>query len=161
MYDDGNDDDGGRSGLGGAVWYQLGRWAEQSAQEEHRFLDNLRARFARTFQRPEGRIYIDDYNNLMAWYRRALKLEKQVQQLHTSVRQHQTQQECWALLHYTENKLRLLAEQGYTNTNEYVELSELQRAAEDEFMRTGRFDTDHHQDRTVPLLTALGCKFKE
>lgn len=161
MYDDDDNDNGGGSGLGGAVWYQLGRWAEQSAQEEHRFLDNLRARFARTFQRPEGRIYIDDYNNLMAWYRRALKLEKQVEELQARIRQDRDAAASMTELFLVEKDLRKLAEQGLTGVDEYVELSELQSAAEDEFMLTGKFDADAHRHRTIDVASRLRSKIRD
>ncbi len=160
MYDD-DDDDGGGSGLGGAVWYQLGRWAEQNSQQRQNLADHVRSFFNPTVQRPEGRIYIDDYNNLMAWYRRALKLEKQVEELQARIRQDRDAAASMTELFLVEKDLRKLAEQGLAGADEYVELSELQSAAEDEFMQTGKFDADAHRHRTIDVASRLRSKIRD
>jgi GTPase Era involved in 16S rRNA processing len=59
--DDDHDHD---SGLGGAVWFQMGRWAEQDAQQTRRILHNLGNAFS--FRPAETVVFTHELNALIA-----------------------------------------------------------------------------------------------
>jgi hypothetical protein len=59
--DDDHDHD---SGLGGAVWFQMGRWAEQDAQQTRRILNNLGNAFS--LRPAETVVFTHELNALIA-----------------------------------------------------------------------------------------------
>jgi hypothetical protein len=62
MYDDDDDHDDG--GLGGAVWFQIGRWSAQREREIDQALDNLGNAFS--FQPAQTLVYTHELNALVA-----------------------------------------------------------------------------------------------
>lgn len=162
MYDDGDDYSG--SGLGGAALFWVGyNWGASTAARAKRLVSTLGSR--RTYSRHKSIVYTDDYYALVAnrdeWREHARKLERQVEELQTRIQYYGDQVACGASLYFVEIQLRQLVEQGHADTDEYVELSDIQRAAEDQFKQTGKFDAHNHANRAVDLTSKLRSKLGE
>lgn len=163
MYDDGDDYSGG-SGLGNAALFWVGyNWGASTATRAKQLLNNITPRL--TYSRHKSLVYTDEYYALVAnrdeWREHARKLEEQVEELQVRIRQYGDEVACGASLYFVETQLRELAEQGYADTEEYLELAELQRTTQDEFKQGRIFDADAHAHRAIDLASDLRSRLRK